>query len=95
MKGKIFVTLPPGLQHLHVLLDEQERLLALAVYPDGLEPLHWGKQILGVRVDLQKADPEAVAHLIRTAWRQRAPKRLAATLGRDYEPTSSRSSNDR
>lgn len=95
VKGKIFVTVPPDQQHLHVRVDEQERLLALAVYPDGLEPLHWGKQILGVRVDLQKADPEAVAHLIRTAWRQRAPKRLAATLGRDYASSSNRSSNDR
>lgn len=82
VKGKIFVTVPPDQQHIHVRLDEQERLLALAVYPDGLEALHWGKQILGVRVDLRRADPRAVTHLIQAAWRHRAPKRLlAATIG--------------
>ena len=77
--GKIIVTVPPDQQHIHVRLDEQERLLALAVYPDGMEPLRWGKQILGVRVDLRQADPQAVAHLVRAAWRYRAPKRLVAT----------------
>ena len=75
---RIFVTVPPDQQHLHVRVDEQERLLALAVHPKGMEPLHWGKQVLGVRVDLRQADPQAVAHLIKVAWRQRAPKRLLA-----------------
>ena len=82
VKDKIFVTVPPDQQHLHVRVDEQERLLALAVHPDGIEPLHWGKQIWGVRVDLRRADPQAVAHLIRAAWRHRAPRRLlAANMG--------------
>jgi len=82
VKGKIFVTVPPDEQHIHVRLDEQQRLLALEVYPNGIEPLHWGKQILGVRIDLTRADPQAVAHLVQTAWRLRAPKRLlAATIG--------------
>jgi hypothetical protein len=81
VKGKIFITVPPDQQHIHLRLDEQQRLLALAVHPKGMEPLHWGKQILGIRVDLRRADSTAVAHLIRTAWRHRAPKRLVATLG--------------
>ena len=82
VKGKIFVTLPPDQRHIHVFVDEQERLLALAVYPHAVEPLHWGKKILGVRVDLHQADPDAVAHLIQAAWRHKAPKRLlAATMG--------------
>ena len=82
VKGKIFVTVPPDQQHIHVRLDEQQRLLVLAVHPTGMEPLHWGKQILGIRVDLRRADQAAVAHLIQAAWRYRAPKRLvAATIG--------------
>lgn len=80
VKGKIFVTVPPDQQYIHVRLDEQERLLTLATQPRGMEPLHWGKQILGIRIDLRRADPKQVARLIAAAWRYRAPKRLAATV---------------
>src|SRR6476661_4213255 len=75
VKGKIFVTVPPDGQHVHAFVDEQELLLAVAMYPDAVEPLHWGRKILGVRVDLSRATPEAVDHLIRAAWRNKAPKR--------------------
>ncbi|HEX7769167.1 MAG TPA: MmcQ/YjbR family DNA-binding protein [Dokdonella sp.] len=83
VKGKIFVTVPPDQQHIHVRLDEQQRLLVLATAPRGMEALHWGKQILGIRVDLRTADPRQVARLVETAWRYRAPKRLAAAFDRD------------
>lgn len=80
VKGRIFVTLPPDAPYIHVFVDEQERLLATTMYADAVEPLHWGSRILGVRVDLTRAPAEAVAHLVRAAWRAKAPKRLAATL---------------
>jgi hypothetical protein len=81
VKGKIFVTVPPDERHVHVFVDEQERLLALAMYPEDVEPLHWGQKILGVRVDLSRAKAEAVEHLVRAAWRNKAPKRLVAAAG--------------
>lgn len=83
VKGKIFLTVPPDRQHIHVMLDEQQRLLTLATAPRGLEALHWGKQILGIRIDLHRADPAEVMRLVETAWRYRAPKRLAAAFDRD------------
>jgi len=78
VKGKIFLTVPPDERHVHVFVDEQERLLAIAMYPDSIEPLRWGEKIFGVRVDLARTDPKAVEHLVRMAWRYKAPKRLAA-----------------
>jgi DNA-binding NarL/FixJ family response regulator len=83
LKGKIFLTVPPDRQHIHVMLDEQQRLLTLATAPRGMEALHWGKQILGIRIDLHRADPAEVMRLVETAWRYRAPKRLAAAFDRD------------
>ena len=78
VKGRIFVTLPPDGQHIHVFVDEQERSRAMALYPRAIEPLHWGQKVLGVRVDLSGVGPEAVAGLIRAAWRGKAPGRLVA-----------------
>ena len=83
VKGKIFITVPPDQQHIHVRLDEQQRLLTLATAPRGMEALHWGKQILGIRIDLRRADSGQVARLVETAWRYRAPKRLATAFDRD------------
>ena len=40
--------------------------------------LHWGTLIPGLRVDLSRADPQAVAHLVRAAWRPKASRRLVA-----------------
>ncbi|TZF83513.1 MmcQ/YjbR family DNA-binding protein [Cognatilysobacter lacus] len=81
VKGKIFVTVPPDDEHIHVFVDEQERLLAVAMYPKAVEPLPWGQKILGVRVNLSLAKPEMVEHLVRAAWRNKAPKRLVAAAG--------------
>lgn len=81
VNGKIFVTVPPDGHHVHVFVDEQERLLAVEMCAGAVEPLHWGQKILGVRVDLSRATPQAVDHLIRAGWRNKAPKRLVAAVG--------------
>lgn len=78
VRGKIFVTIPPGQTHLHLFVDEAERLLALAMHGESVEPLWWGRKIMGLRASLSTAPPEALEHLIRAAWRNKAPKRLAA-----------------
>ncbi len=53
VRGKIFVTIPPGGELLHIFLPEQQRELALAMDPEFLEPVLWGNKVLGVRAKPQ------------------------------------------
>ncbi len=76
--GKIFATAPPDGEHLHVFVDEEERQVALALEPDGVEILTWGKRVVGLRVDLAKATPALVTRLLEQAWSRKAPRRLLA-----------------
>ena len=52
--------------------------MALAVDPEFLEKLHWGKRVVGVRVTLAKAKPNVVSRLLAQAWTRKAPKSLQA-----------------
>lgn len=76
VRGKIFVTMPPGEQFIHVFVPEEVREHALAVYPSFVEKLLWGGKARGVKVHLAKAKPEVVRRLVREAWRHKAPKSL-------------------
>jgi hypothetical protein len=76
VKGKIFVTLPPGGEFAHVFVGEELRDKAVALYPAAIEPLTWGKKIVGVRVSLAKAKAGFVRELVRGAWLRKAPKTL-------------------
>ena len=82
VRGKIFATVPPDEEHLHIFVDEQERELAIAVNPRACEKLWWGKQVAGLRVILPKAKAADVKDLLHSAWRRKAPKSLAKTLER-------------
>jgi hypothetical protein len=77
--GKIFATLPPEGRHLHVFVDEEQRQIALALEPEALEKLLWGKRVVGLRVQLAKVKPPLVERLLEQAWLRKAPKRLLAT----------------
>jgi hypothetical protein len=77
VRGKIFVTVPPDEEHIHVFVSDEERERALAVHSRFLEKLVWGGKVRGLRVSLSKASPDVVNDLIRAAWTRRAPKRLA------------------
>jgi len=79
VRGKIFVTAPPDGKHLHVFVGEEQRELALAVHADCLEKLWWGGKVVGLRVDLAKADGKVVKQLMRQAWARKAPKSLAGS----------------
>lgn len=68
VRGKIFVTVPPGNEHIHVFLSEQDRELALAAYPEFTEKLLWGGKVVGLRVSLPKAKPAVVKALVRQAY---------------------------
>ncbi len=76
--GKIFVTIPPGDELLHVFVPDEVREPALAMYPDFLEKLTWGAKVIGLRVRLPQAAPEVVKRLVRQAWEAKAPRRLVA-----------------
>ena len=76
VRGKIFATAPdPG--HLHVMLDEVAIREAVALAPDACEEKWWGKKLSALRVALAEVDEEALAALLKEAWKRRAPKKLA------------------
>ena len=78
VRGKIFITVPPEQDHIHVFVSGQQRELALALYGDFTEKLLWGDKVVGVRVALRSARPAAVKDLVHQAWLNRAPKALHA-----------------
>ena len=81
VRGKIFATVPPDEEHLHVFVPEEEREIAVAANPEACEKLWWGKKVVGVRVRLDRAKAADVRRMLRSAWRGKAPKALA-----DAEP---------
>ncbi len=78
IKGRIFATLPPSGEYAHIFVDDEQREMALAMYPEFIEKLIWGKKIWGVRVRLAKAKPPFVRALLTGAWRRKAPKALSS-----------------
>jgi hypothetical protein len=76
VRGKIFVTVPPDQQHIHVFVSEQQRELALVTYPSFVEKLLWGGKVVGIRIALAQADSGVVKALVRAAWEHKAPKTL-------------------
>jgi hypothetical protein len=86
VRGKIFATVPPEADHIHVFVGEKARHAALAAEPDFLEELRWGKKVVGLRVLLTAAKGQVVNELLDEAWSSKAPKRLAAAFAaRDNE----------
>lgn len=77
VRGKIFVTVPPDNEHIHLFVNEQDREIALAAYPDFTEKLLWGGKVLGVRVALAKAKPAVVEAMLVQAYEHKAAKPAA------------------
>jgi len=77
VRGKIFVTVPPGQTHLHLFVADHDRESALALDPSFLEKLLWGGKVVGLRAELARARPAVVKDLVRRAWLIKAPKSLA------------------
>jgi hypothetical protein len=80
--GRIFVTVPPDERHVHVFVSEEERAVALALHAKFVEKLFWGGKVVGLRVNLARANAAAVNNLVRQAWQYKAPKRLLASAKR-------------
>ncbi len=85
VRGKIFATVPPDDQHLHVFVDEAETHAAVAEDPAAFEPLLWGGRLRGLRVRLAAADQERVEELLEESWRRKAPARLATERERPQQ----------
>ncbi len=72
VRGRIFATVPPDGEHLHVFVADAEREVALELDPEFLEKLHWGKRVVGVRVTLARAKAPVVTRLLAQAWARKA-----------------------
>jgi len=73
--GKIFATQWDS-EHMNVMLDEGGILTAVDADPETCEPVHWGKRLAAVRVDLRRADADRLRELLTDAWETKAPERL-------------------
>ena len=82
VNGKIFVTARPSEPHIHVFLPEEVREPALEMYPAFVSKLLWGGKVVGLRVELPKADPGVVRDLVASAWQSKAAKVRSPTRAR-------------
>jgi hypothetical protein len=78
VRGKIFVTIPPAGDVVHVFVGEEDRETALALYPGFLEKLLWGGKVVGLRVVLAAANAQAVNSLVNRAYEARVLKDASA-----------------
>jgi hypothetical protein len=79
--GKIFATVPPEGDRVHVFISPDEVPAYCAEYPGHVEELRWGQRVRGCRVPLKTATSPLLRELLGEAWRRRAPKRLLAQPG--------------
>ncbi|MGE3164720.1 MAG: MmcQ/YjbR family DNA-binding protein [Planctomycetota bacterium] len=73
VRGKIFMTAPPQLDHLHLFVAEEIREEALNFHSDCSEELLWGSKVVGLRVRLDKVPANVAKRLVRLAWENKAP----------------------
>ncbi len=74
--GKIFATMPPELDRVHIFVAADEVAGYVAEYPGAVEELWWGERLSGCRVVLGRATQALLRELLAEAWRRRAPKKL-------------------
>lgn len=74
VRGKIFATMPPEGDRLHVFLGDDEVASYCTEFPTVVEELWWGKKLSGCRVALRHADRALVRELLTESWRRKAPK---------------------
>jgi hypothetical protein len=73
-RGKIFITIPPDGEHIHVFVPVELQDEMVALYPDFAEKLFWGSKALGLRVHLPLAVPAVVRSLVTAAYEARVAK---------------------
>ncbi len=77
VRGRIFATVPPDGEHLHVFVGEGEVRAAVAEDPAAFEPLLWGQRLRGLRIHITAVPAHRIAELLEESWRRKAPARLA------------------
>jgi len=75
LRGRIYATAPKEGGFLHVFVDEEDRERMARLDPQTYEQLGWGKKVVGLRVDLERARREDVEALLHIAWQRKRPKR--------------------
>jgi hypothetical protein len=78
--GKIFATVPPEGDRVHVFVSADEVAASCAEYPGVVEELWWGKKLSGCRIMLRGAHKAMVRELLTEAWRRKAPRKLLPEL---------------
>lgn len=78
VRGKSFAAVEKGDAQAGVQLRPEDARAALAEDPTGLEAVHRGDRLIGLRITLATVPEDRLEQLLVTAWRFRAPKRLVA-----------------
>jgi hypothetical protein len=78
--NKIFATMPPTGDRVHIFVAADEVAASCAEFPGVVEELWWGKKLSGCRVMLAGATTPVVRELLAEAWRHKAPTTLVARL---------------
>lgn len=73
--GRIFATVPPERNVVHIMLGEPEREQALALHPGFIEKLFWGDKVVGLRVHLAEAKPAVIRNLLAEAHAAKTTRR--------------------
>ena len=83
---KIFATLPPGQDAVHVFVADELAQAVAQEHPETVELLWWGNRLSGVRIRLTppvgahqtELVTELLTELLTEAWRRKAPRALVA-----------------
>lgn len=78
LRGSILATVPDD-RTLRVMLAEDAIRAAVEENVGVCSPVHWGRKLSCVAVDLAVAEPELVRELLTDAWRRRAPATLQSS----------------
>ena len=76
VRNRIFVTALPGDGYINVLVGENQREPVLALHPEYVEKLFWGKKLVGLRVAITNTPVSLIKELIKAAWETKAPQSL-------------------
>ena len=71
--GKIFATMPPDFSFLNIFVDEECREETLGMYPESFEKLWWGKNVVGLKANPEKADRKDIEMLLKKARAYKSP----------------------
>ena len=75
VRGRIYATAPVEGGSLRVFVDEEDRDRMVVLHPHTYEKLGWGRKIVGLRVNLDNAQPDDLRALLRIAWQRKLGKR--------------------